>query len=188
MTALPPLPPSGILDARVRVSGIDTWLVPHSVATDYTMTVQGTEVKLGWDMPEVESGRWELVLANDIVPLTSRGSIDLNTHDGPVRLTLRRLASALPGESSLAQNYPNPFNPSTTIRYELKENGPVELGVYDIAGQLIRQLVVRQQPAGRYTTSWDGRNAAGAQMATGVYLYALRADGFRSVRKMVLMK
>ena len=106
----------------------------------------------------------------------------------PAELILRR-TDGLPKAFSLSQSYPNPFNPNTSIRYELKEaGGEVTLAVYDITGQLVRELVRGVQPAGRYEAEWDGRNSAGALVASGVYLYEMRAGDFRSVRKMLLTK
>ena len=104
-------------------------------------------------------------------------------------LQVHRLgALALPQAYSLAQNFPNPFNPATTIRYELSDYGSARLSVYDLGGQRIRQLVGDYQQAGHYKLAWDGRDASGARVATGVYLYGLRTGDFRSVRKMLLMK
>ena len=94
----------------------------------------------------------------------------------------------MPQAYSLAQNFPNPFNPATTIRYELRDSGSVSLSIYDLSGQRIRQLVDDYQQAGYYELEWDGRDTSGARVATGVYLYGLRAGDFRSVRKSVLMK
>ena len=88
----------------------------------------------------------------------------------------------------LQGNVPNPFNPATTIRYELREAGPVSLRVYDIAGQLVRELVSGMQPAGTYQALWDGRNSGGRMVSSGVYLYELRAGDYMSVKKMLLMK
>ena len=105
-----------------------------------------------------------------------------------VRLDLNVSTTSLPEDFALLLNYPNPFNPETTIRYNLKEVGPVSLVVYDITGQLVKTLTQGEQPAGQYQITWDGRNTAGTQVASGVYLYELRAGGFRAVPKMVLMK
>ena len=70
----------------------------------------------------------------------------------------------------------------------LKDSVPVTLWVYDMTGQRIRRLVQEEQQAGYHKLEWDGRDASGSQVATGVYLYELRAGRFRSVRKMVLLK
>ena len=89
---------------------------------------------------------------------------------------------------ALEQNYPNPFNPSTTINYSLKEDGVVELSIYNIRGQLIRHLINTKQTAGFYSIEWDGRSDNGLPMPSGTYLYAIRVNDFRMTRKMALMK
>jgi len=85
----------------------------------------------------------------------------------------------------LAPNYPNPFNPSTTIRYHLPRASRVKLQVYNPLGQVVRTLVEAQQPAGRYTVQWDGRDDSGRQLPAGVYFYRLKAGQFEQVRKCV---
>lgn len=187
VTALPPLPPAGVLDARVWLGDVSSSEVPASaVPREYPMTVQGEAVTLGWHVAAEASGRWELVFGNQTVPLSGRGSLALGDAS-PAQLILRQVA-ALPLAWSLHANYPNPFNPTTTIRYELKESGPVSLQIYAVTGQLVRELVAQVQVAGHHQVVWDGRNAAGQSVATGAYLYELRAGTFRTVRKMVLMK
>jgi hypothetical protein len=189
VNTLPPLPPAGVLDMRVRVGDISTWLVPLvNESTDYELAVQGLDVALGWSIPASAVGRWELAIGEKTVSLSGQGALDrddLTTASGRLRL---RQVDALPLDFRLQHNYPNPFNPATTIRYELKVTSPVSLMVYDITGQLVRSLVAAEQPAGRYSISWDGLSAAGVQVASGVYLYELRAGSFRSTRKMLLMK
>jgi len=89
----------------------------------------------------------------------------------------------------LAQNVPNPFNPVTTIRYEVKTSGPVRIGVYNVAGQLVRTLVDGHRTAGTvHEVKWNGLNDAGAQVSSGVYFYKLVTEGYTATRKMVLLK
>lgn len=100
----------------------------------------------------------------------------------------------IPETFGLMQNYPNPFNPTTTIRYALPQASTVTLRIYNILGQEVATLVNESQGAGYHTIIWNGRNQAGSQVATGVYLYRLEArpsDGgapFVSTKKMLLMK
>jgi Leucine-rich repeat (LRR) protein len=94
----------------------------------------------------------------------------------------------VPEAYELQQNYPNPFNPTTTIRYALPQAANVELRVYNIAGQLVRTLVNNYANAGYHEAVWDGQNAFGQQVASGVYIYELRAGSFRSHKKMLLVK
>lgn len=95
---------------------------------------------------------------------------------------------ALPDECALQQNFPNPFNPSTTIEYSLASGANVRLEVYNILGQVVRTLVCGRQAAGVYRVSWDGRDAAGAPAASGVYFYRLMTDQVTHSRKMMYLK
>jgi hypothetical protein len=97
-------------------------------------------------------------------------------------------SSNVPTRYSLAQNYPNPFNPVTTIKYSLPERSRVILDVFNILGQKVLSLVDREEPAGTYTVTWDGSDAAGNSVATGVYLYRLRAGDYVETKKMLLLK
>lgn len=98
-----------------------------------------------------------------------------------------------PEETRLFQNYPNPFNPETWIPFQLAEPADVTLYIYNVLGQLIRTLLLGQQNTGFYvnpskTAYWDGKNASGEKVASGLYFYELRTEKFRAVRKMVLLK
>ena len=94
----------------------------------------------------------------------------------------------LPDRFDLSQNMPNPFNPSTVIGYQLAEAGPVRLAIYSVLGQEVRVLVNEQQQAGTFTATWDGRDAAGRRVASGIYLYRLQAGDFTAIRRMLLLK
>lgn len=93
-----------------------------------------------------------------------------------------------PDASYLTQNYPNPFNPTTRIAFGLKESASVALGIYDAAGRLVRVLVAGSRPAGTYAEFWDGRDANGRAVASGVYFYRLVAGGFVETRDMLLLR
>jgi len=96
--------------------------------------------------------------------------------------------AASPSAVTLHPNHPNPFNPETTIRFELPADGLVSLRIYDVTGQVVRELVSTSQMAGTHSVVWNGRNSGGAQVANGLYLYELRVGDYRSIRKMILMK
>lgn len=96
---------------------------------------------------------------------------------------------ALPRTFSLSQNFPNPFNPSTQIAYALPRAVEVTLSIYNIRGQKVRDLVDgEKQVAGYYTVTWDGTDAFGRSVATGVYLYRIEAGEFVKAEKMTLIK
>ena len=88
----------------------------------------------------------------------------------------------------LDQNYPNPFNPETTISYAVPEASDVRLIIYNIQGQEVRVLLNAPHSAGRYNTRWDGRDASGRSVSTGVYVYRLDAGSNVALRKMVFVK
>jgi hypothetical protein len=89
----------------------------------------------------------------------------------------------------LEQNVPNPFNPTTTIRYEVRESGPVTLKIYNVAGQLVRTLVDGERAAGQvHEATWNGLNDGGRPVSSGVYFYKLVARDFTQTKKMVLLK
>ncbi|HAA75744.1 TPA: hypothetical protein DCE37_11565, partial [Candidatus Latescibacteria bacterium] len=95
---------------------------------------------------------------------------------------------AIPTEFALNQNFPNPFNPETTISYDLADGGRVELAIYNVMGQQVKQLVAEEQSAGRYRVVWDGSDAVGRSVASGVYFYRLNTTQFNAVRKLMLLK
>ena len=64
----------------------------------------------------------------------------------------------------------------------------VRLRIYDVTGQIVRELVRDSRMAGSYSVVWDGRNADGDRVANSVYFYELRTGDFRAIRKMLLMK
>ena len=103
------------------------------------------------------------------------------------------IAYEIPAETALLNNYPNPFNPETWIPYHLSEDADVKLTIYDINGEVVRDIDVGHQTAAKYDTRtkaiyWDGRNRFGEQVASGVYFYHLQAGDFSGTRKMVILK
>ena len=88
----------------------------------------------------------------------------------------------------LYQNAPNPFNPSTVIAYSLPRSADVELVIYNMLGQKVKTLVKGKQTAKRYRVQWDGTNDRGVKVASGIYIYRLRAGDRIATRKMILMK
>ncbi len=90
---------------------------------------------------------------------------------------------ALPSTYQLLQNYPNPFNPSTEIEFTIAQEQHVTLKVYNVMGQVVETLVDGQLPQGRYKKMFDA-----SKLASGMYLYELKAGTFLQVNKMLLMK
>ena len=108
--------------------------------------------------------------------------------------TLEQLARALvPESTALLANYPNPFNPETWIPYQLSKASDVTVRIYATDGSVVRTLALGHQDAGMYhnrsqAAYWDGRNAFGETVASGVYFYTLTAGEFSATRKMLILK
>ncbi len=134
-------------------------------------------------------------LENNELPLLRRGlrggsvsANELGATSFELRITVGTLVSEepeqdLPVTYALAQNYPNPFNPSTNIQFELPESGNVELLVFDILGRQVATLVDDRMEAGYHEIRFNARN-----LASGVYLYQLRAGGTVLTKKLTLIK
>jgi flagellar hook assembly protein FlgD len=105
-----------------------------------------------------------------------------------VTVTSGKSETLLPKAFSLSQNYPNPFNPETVIRYTLPEDCHVELILYNILGQKVKMLVDEHQSAGYKMVRWDSRDDEGDEVASGIYLYRIEANGFVDVKKMAVLK
>ncbi len=119
------------------------------------------------------------------------------------KVTLEHLADAVmsvsldsigkPKLTQLLQNYPNPFNPETWIPYQLSEDSPVSLSIYDATGALVRTLSLGMQSAGFYNSRgraayWDGRSTNGELVASGTYFYHLSTPSFHQTRRLVIIK
>ena len=96
-------------------------------------------------------------------------------------------------ETALLPNYPNPFNPETWIPYRLATPADVSIAIYTADGKLVRTLDLGNQPVGIYESRsraayWDGKNALGEPVASGVYFYTLTAGEFTATRKMLIRK
>ena len=88
----------------------------------------------------------------------------------------------------MEQNCPNPFNASTVISYVLLGSEYVSLKVYDVLGREVATLVEGYQEAGVHRVRWDGLDKEGRPVASGTYLYRLRAGGFEETKSMTLLR
>lgn len=119
-----------------------------------------------------------------IIPEEVNSAGDMLIVDAPTGLP----AEDIPRTFTLSQNYPNPFNPVTNIKFTLANKEKVKIEVFNVLGQRIRTLIDKPLSGGEYTVKWDGRNDQGNMVASGIYLYRLKAGEFVQTRKMVLMR
>ncbi|MGQ0720998.1 MAG: FlgD immunoglobulin-like domain containing protein [Candidatus Eiseniibacteriota bacterium] len=93
-----------------------------------------------------------------------------------------------PDRFALAQSFPNPFADAARIAFALPKASPVDLAVYDVSGRLVRTLLEGPMAAGRHVADWDGRDAEGRKVSSGVYFYRIVAGADRAERKMVRLR
>jgi len=88
----------------------------------------------------------------------------------------------------LSLNYPNPFSPSTSVRFVIPTRTHVDLAIYDVSGRLVRQLVDGEMSGGEHAASWDGKDASGADAASGIYFCRLNAMATTQTGRMALVR
>jgi hypothetical protein len=88
----------------------------------------------------------------------------------------------------LYQNFPNPFNPMTTIRFSLDSEETITLRIYDVSGSLVSTLINRRITPGVYSEVWQGKDANGQDLASGIYFYRLKAGDKAITKKMILLR
>ncbi len=93
-----------------------------------------------------------------------------------------------PSSFALNQNYPNPFNPSTNISFNLQKEDIVQLNIYNIIGEKIRTLVNSELSSGKYNFVWNGKNDFGSSVASGTYIYHLKAGQISESKQMLLIR
>ncbi len=105
------------------------------------------------------------------------------------------IGANVPRQFELSQNYPNPFNPKTTIRFNIAAAAdgdglpvPVKLEVFNILGQSVKMLINDRRAPGSYSLEWDGTDATGSRVSSGIYLYRLTSKDFSVTKKMVFLK
>jgi hypothetical protein len=99
----------------------------------------------------------------------------------------------IPSTYFLEQNYPNPFNPSTQIKFSLPISSNVKITIYNLLGEVVRELVNTDMNSGIHTVQWNSDDVSGKKVSSGIYFYELNANGvngnkFNQVRKMILLK
>ena len=96
--------------------------------------------------------------------------------------------SIIPKAISLYQNFPNPFNPATNIKYQINKPDNIKLTVYNLKGEVIRNLISKNEKAGFNVISWNGKDNYGAKVSSGTYIYTIKTPEFSDSKKMILLK
>ncbi len=105
-----------------------------------------------------------------------------------VRFTLNEEIAQTKLDYILAQNFPNPFNPSTKINFQIAKTQDVRLQVYNLKGELVKELVNENLSKGSHSANWNGTDSFGNQVSSGTYFYKISAGTFTQTNKMILLK
>jgi len=124
---------------------------------------------------------------NYIRPFLSTDSIEFIA-DPKLVSTLDNQEPLLVNQFHLYQNYPNPFNPITNIKFSIPSPSDLKLSIYNVMGQLVRELVNEYKTVGHHTVKWDGLNDKGLKVSSGIYFYNIQTSSFTKTKKMILLK
>ena len=109
--------------------------------------------------------------------------------EGPTAIAQNESNMPTPSDWKLSQNYPNPFNLNTKIEYSIPEQGNVKIIIYNINGEIVRNLLNSHINPGLHFINWDGQDNAGNIVGSGIYLYQIQIKGvFSEMKKMILLK
>jgi hypothetical protein len=170
---------------------------PESIYAFATTTISYSDIQGGWggegnidaDPLFCNPDSSDFTLAeNSPCVGTGESGVNMGAFGVGCEAILSTDKDVIPLKYLLHQNYPNPFNPVTTLRYNLPEDGLINIAIYDIMGRVVKTLINGSQTAGYKSTQWNATNNAGEPVSAGVYLYTIQAGEFRQTKKMVLLK
>ena len=129
------------------------------------------------------------VIASDLAGAMTESNIafSFSTSDIATAVTYQN-SDQSPTTFSLSQNYPNPFNAQTVIKYQLPQNGQVELAIFNVLGQRVRMLVNEFQSSGSYQVRWHGIDELESLVTSGVYIIRLQSHSLVQTRKMIFLQ
>jgi hypothetical protein len=195
---LPPAPPAGGYDVRFASQRmVESYpdLPAEGATYEYPISIQGAvfPVVVTWEINAPVKGSRKMVLT-DLADgksiqqvMEGAGSAMIKSANAGIAIRLSDGVN-LPATFALSRNYPNPFNPVTRFTVDLPKATEVEVAVYDLLGRKIASLLSGNQAAGEYTLEWNGRDASGMVVPTGMYLLRLSSDEFNATQKIMLMK
>lgn len=164
--------PGGI-DVRDEVSTQLKWVVPAGTPQESRIYVVIDPENDILEIHENNNKGWNRLFVPDGV------IVDVDDELNP---------NLIPEEFHLHANYPNPFNPITTIGYSLPTRTDVEMTIYNILGRKVTTLVDENRPAGYHLVQWNGTNAKGHEVSSGIYFYRIEAGEYVETKKMLFLK
>lgn len=192
---------AGLRSAEMTVSYNTSMLkVRNVMATDLTKdftlasNIQDGSVSIAMANGEALAHGGQILMIEAEILQSSEGialtvdKIQLNEQSISKVTSVGSNLAEIPETYELRQNYPNPFNPSTTIEYQLPQDGIVQLKIFDITGREVTTLVSEFMSAGKHRITWNAVDRYGVKVASGVYFYRISAGSFNQIKKMMLLK
>ncbi|MFC1728929.1 T9SS type A sorting domain-containing protein [candidate division KSB1 bacterium] len=161
------------------------WMLPMNFDDSYAVTLTDTEKGNSVDM----RAAGEYTFKNE--PERTEPEEDgVSYHYFTVTLSEGKTEEKkfIPDTYYIRQNYPNPFNAGTIIEYGLPEHAKVTITIYNMLGQVVKKLVDENMDAGAYKATWNGTNAKGTSVGSGVYMYRIKAGTYETAKKLILLK
>lgn len=148
----------------------------------------------GANWQEFQTGMPEAAIVMDLNISVSNRKLRAATHGNgvferdliPPTVGIEPISSVL--NYKLGQNYPNPFNPETKIDFSMARSGVASITIYDILGRVVITLLNEYRVSGTYKVRWDGKDASGNKVPSGIYFYRLKTEDFTDIKKMTLIK
>ncbi|MBK8551956.1 MAG: T9SS type A sorting domain-containing protein [Ignavibacteria bacterium] len=176
---LPPVPPEGIFDVRF---GSDKQAEIFGKEHIIKINTETQPVKIKATNLKNHRIRLKDGVTGNLFNVVLSEGVEVELNQGIDNLILTD-EGIIPADYSLSQNYPNPFNPSTTIKYDVPEDGSVRIVIYDMLGKEVQTLVNQFVKAGSYDVRFNASN-----FSSGIYIYKMQSGTFSEIKRMVLLK
>ena len=153
------------------------------VATSFT-AVSETVLEAFFEIPEDATiGAYDVEVQQNM----GYGAVSL-ANGFSIQESLSLSQDIIPTNHLLHQNFPNPFNPTTNISFRIANPSISSLIIYDLSGNLVRELKNGFIPEGEYNLTWDGRSSTGQSVPSGLYIYQLKSNSYIATKKMLMIK
>jgi hypothetical protein len=172
--------------------GLDSLMLAGADSNDRVKVYAPNPLELGSSISHWDTSANPSLLMEPAITGGLSSGVDLTIKHFEDIGWLTSLATDVPDarvhRNALYPNQPNPFNPQTTIQFSLMRGGATSLEVFDVAGRRVTTLLREHLAAGPHRVDWNGTDATGRTMASGVYLVRLQSGDFEQTRRMLLLK
>jgi hypothetical protein len=183
-----PAPYSGASQVLIYYGGPHMDSIPDVYLSDYT--IPGYHTQYGLTVTGIGDFNNDGIndFAVSMIDGQAYGQVLIYSGTGKYTGVTEEPRTDLPDKFTVSRNYPNPFNPSTVVEFSLPRRSHVRVEVLNVIGQVVEILAEREMASGSYRATWNGVDAHGHAMPTGVYFMRVTADGDSQTRKMMLVK